>query len=395
MPAFQPNRFVSPAVLKAVSRENLCRLLEPFRAYLTEHGYTLPKSSASAELDHEKLTRALLAAGEDIPPALAEALFFIDSVALDENLDVLMDDARRIPGIKLRPDVTTADLALELWLADKSILFRRYSEQNLVTKRSYESFVSSSFPCPSIKLSDKNLRAMEDEMNEWFSKRKRGRGSRIMTCQKGSAIWFLIRHGEVFTRQGCLEGDDSTSVFFRPEKHDVVVFDQSYGEIRVNAVGVRVKELYRRVFGKHFFGSDQFFQPRAKYTLEPLRAADEAALVCSDVAGMESVTLEEVRWDWQDEYGGEDRLKNANVFAALKKRALALPDKPRLVRATFRVKFTATKVGRAVVICDGNQSQYARDADCTQVEEWLAKRGFIVKRKVTANEAGLPALDVA
>ena len=41
------------------------------------------------------------------------------------------------------------------------------------------------------------------------------------------------------------------------------------------------KDTYRREFGRHLFGNADFFPGTAKYTLEPLRTAGRASIVCT------------------------------------------------------------------------------------------------------------------
>ncbi len=95
-----------------------------------------------------------------------------------------------------------------------------------------------------------------------------------------------------------MDSGQSSSVFYRPEKYDVLVYDPVLGEIRMNACGKGEKDLFRQKFGLHVFKDEDFFPGTGKFTLEPLRSDGEASLVCADVEGMEWIRLKEIQFFW-------------------------------------------------------------------------------------------------
>lgn len=156
-------------------------------------------------------------------------------------------------------------------------------------------------------------------------------------------IWFLVRHGEPYKREGSLENGESTSVLYRPEKHDVVVYDPAIGEIRINARSKGEKELYRTRFGLHLFGDKEFFPGKSKYTLEPLRTDGKASLACTDIDGIEWIRLREVQFYWGGPQHEIETRKADDYFAVLEARGRSLPTKARIIRAGFLIKFADSK----------------------------------------------------
>jgi hypothetical protein len=68
-------------------------------------------------------------------------------------------------------------------------------------------------------------------------------------------VWFLVRRGDPFKREGSIEKAGMTSVYYRPEKYDVLKYDQGLGELSVNAEGnKKLVALYRELFGELLFG---------------------------------------------------------------------------------------------------------------------------------------------
>lgn len=112
-------------------------------------------------------------------------------------------------------------------------------------------------------------------------------------------VWFLVRRGGPFKREGSLERSETTSVYYRPEKYDVLKYDETLGELSVNTGGTKALiAVYRELFGAHLFGDADHFPGTGKFTLAPLQTHGEAALVCSDVDGIDWVKLKEVQTYW-------------------------------------------------------------------------------------------------
>jgi hypothetical protein len=224
-------------------------------------------------------------------------------------------------------------------------------------------------------------------MDDWFKEKRRGRGTRVFVYPDDHEVRFLVRHGEPFKREESLIGADVSSVCYRPLKYDVVVFDRQLGELRINARLVGEKALYRRLFGEHLFGDENCFPGTAKYTLEPLREYGADALACGDIDGIESIVLTEVHFLWGGTHREIEIRKAADVFAALEARGRKVPEKARIIKAIFKVKFADSKTPRSVKIRPSNIAEYTRDSDAAVLEEWLTFRGFIVNEEAGANVA--------
>ena len=379
MATYNLRRFANAASLKAIGPQHLLEFLEPYRPYFENRDLTLPTSPASDGLDYERLVYVLMSPGTDTPEALLDALFFVNEMSADECMDILLEEAET-KGLSLdgKLDPTAADVAVQVFLQDRQLLERKHAEQYLTRARVFEYFQTQARPVPAFKQpSWVTLVALEYDLDDWFEKKKRGRDSRVFVYPKGDSIWFLVRHGDPFRREGSLDGDQMSSVFYRPEKHDVLVYESAVGELRMNACNKGEKETYRVEFGRHVFGNEDFFPGTGKYTLEPLRRDGAVSIVCTDVDGMDWVRLREVQFL----RGGTEReieiRKANNLFAALEGRGQSMLASAPILRASFHVKFTDAKSPRIVTIRPSNIAQYTRDSDADVVEDWLQKRGFI------------------
>jgi hypothetical protein len=381
MATFTLRRFSCPETLKAIETKRLLAFLKPHRRFLLSRGVTLPQSATNGELDYEELARVFMTPDGKTPKELIDALYFVDEMATPEGMDALLAEAKQ-QKLKLAPgsDHSPADIAVQIWLLNSDMLERKHAEHYLVKVRSFESYQMDRFRRPAFKRpTDKQLNALASDLDDWFEEKKRGRGSRIIMCEKDDGVWFLVRHGDPYKREESIDGGTASSVYFRPVKPDVLVYSPQIGELRINARSKGEKELYRTKFGKHLFGDEDIFPGTEKYTLDPLRELGEDALALGDIDGIEWIKLREVQFFFAGNPWEVVTRKSDDVFALFKSRNKSFPEGGRIIRATFQVKFADAKTPRSVVIKPSNIAQFTRDDDSVLVEQWLEARGFIIK----------------
>lgn len=115
------------------------------------------------------------------------------------------------------------------------------------------------------------------------------------------------------------------------------------------------------------------------YSLEPLRKQGAAALACSDIDGVERVTLREVRFLW----GGADHeveIRRADdVFRSIGRRNWSFPTKASLVAASFLVKIAAVRTPREFSIHAGEPIEPEGNPEWSSFARWLEAHGFVVE----------------
>jgi len=186
-----------------------------------------------------------------------------------------------------------------------------------------------------------------------------------------------VRHGAPLRREDSIKDGRSEPVVYRPEKFDVLVYDQITGELRMKAETKGEKKLYREQFGKHLFSNPEFFGESGKYTLDPLRVDSEAALNCADVPGMDAVTLTEIHYFWPGNPSETEIRKSKDVFAALAARGRSIRPSAKIIQAVFDVKFSDSKTSRRVRVILPSKLNCGREYDTEVVGDWLAKRRFL------------------
>ena len=375
-------RFTNPDTLKHIGDRYLVELLSPYRDFFAGRGLELP-TAADGAVDCEKLAAIFMTPDTDMPHDLAEALFNIHEMSTKEAMDQLLEVAEeRQLDLGLPGDADPADAAVRLWLLDKTLFEELHAEHHLTRPKSFIYFTTDAETIPPFTPPTcETLAAMEASMDNWFEKKRRGRGCRILVYPRDGECWFMVRHGEPCRREGCMEHGNPSSVFYRPQQHDILVYDLTRGEIRIHAGTKGERTLYLKCFGLHLFGRENFFPEDAKFTLAPL-AQGSRSMNCLDTDGIEWVRLREVEVQWGHGVGAEREIrKSADLFAAFEHRHYQLPANDTLKRAVFHVKFADAKIPRNVTITPSNHAKYERDDDSVYLESWLQKRGFILNHE--------------
>jgi hypothetical protein len=393
MATYRLRHFSRPETLRAISQSKLREFLTPHHEFFAQHG--LDVSTADTDLDLEVLSGLFMDPVPDTPGELINALVYVDEMATPEAMDSLLAEIVGVDlGIVDRDEMTPADLAIHVWIADRNIIERKHAEFGLILPRSYDHFQSGK-PKPMKKLGNKALVAMEEDLDRWFEKHNRGRGAKVTMFYKIDGVWLSIRHGDTYRREGRLDGSESTSVHFRPVKYDIAVYQPETGELRINAKSDGEKQLYRLLIGRHFFKSDDHFPGEEKYTLEPLRTYGSASLNCVDIDGLDWIKLKE----YQILYPGSPwqviSRKSDDMFALLDQQGRTIHESGQLLRATFQIKFKDCKRPRSVVVRSGNKTSFTRDDDSALVEKWLSAKGFIIHAAESTDVTTEASVEVA
>ena len=397
MASFKLRHFANAETLRAVRPQFLMALLGRHADYFAERGVNFGAFNGAGP-DYEAIAGVLMAP-EQPPSTLIDDLYYVDEMATQPGMDALLEAAEAAKvELDLDDEPTPADVAVQVRLRAPALLEQKHAEQVLLDrKRTFVYFqakdgADTRYHAPGAK----RVRAFEDTMGVRLDLMKRGRTCKLFIFPRADGVWFLVRRGDPYKREGAIEKAKTTSVYYRPEKYDVLKYDQGLGELSVNAEGnKKLVALYRELFGELLFGDPKRFPNTAKYTLAPLQDDGADALICSDVQGIDTITLKEVQILWGGPEGEIEIRRAKDLFEALKGRKKELP-KGRLVKASFLVKFTDAKTPRTVTIRPQNIASYTRDSDASVVEAWLTARGFVKTPTVEAQDADLaPAVAVA
>jgi hypothetical protein len=395
--SFKLRNFSDPAILKAISRPLMVQFLQRYVEFLAGRHFNM---CAGDEFDYDHLASILMSPDEDTPEELLDALFFIDEMSLTEYYDDLMD---KMPTAGIDPaslpEPTAADLAVAIWLTSPNLLESIHAERFMVRAKKFDSFLTTCSTIPSFTLpTAATIQNIEDDLNCWFETKKRGRCTKVFVFMRDETAWFLVRHGEPYKREGTLKNGESSSIFYRPEKFDVLLYNPQLGEFSVHASTKGEKKAYCKYFGKHLFGSESMFDIEntgAKYSLDMLRIEGSDSLLCTDVDGIDEIKLCELQFRHDANIYHIEIHKADDVFESIKSQSRCIPASASLVRASFKITFTNSVRPRTVSVRPPNVAIFDRESDNEIVNTWLEKRGFIITKKETLDGETDPFLAVA
>lgn len=388
MPAFYPRRFLNPESLKRINPVHLIALLLLYREYLASRGVQIPPAVGS-EIDYEALVEILVTPDGAMPRELMDTLYFIHEMTTQEAMLELLEAAPA--GLLDFPEgaePTPADVAVQVWLKNRDLLERKHSEQFLIRPKSFAAYQGAKGFAETVPAFTDEMRTrLQHALDDWFDKHKRGRGCRVFAHVRGNEIWFLVRHGEPFRREGAIEDGKSSSVYYRPEKFDVVIYGAELDGLSVNASTNGEKQIYRELFGEHVFGDVNYFGFGGRYTLDALRKRGEEVLDCSSVPGIKWIRLKEVEIFHKNRvainYSAPD------LFSALRDQIGEILSSGFITKASFAVKFVDSKVPRSVSIWQPSRASYMRDEDRLLIEAWMQEQCLLLKAADDEAEAFL------
>ena len=389
--SLQPKRLCNPAILKKIDFPLLTKLLEPFRAYL--EGRSLLWTEIEAEFDYPTLAIALADPTEETPEELMDAIYFIDVMADDDLFDRIHAEAVE-SGVDLGTsnELTPADLAVRVWLADRNILERVHAEQYLTRPKKFQSYFADHLDVPDLQYpSDPTLKGLETDLNEWFDTHKKGRGTRVFPFFREDGVWFMVRHGQRMKREGTMEPNGgSGSKYYRPETFDVLIYYPEQRELTIHTQTKGETQAYCKHIGKHLFGDAGLFDfenAKPKYTLKPLIDQGPEVLACRKGEGVQAVRMVELQFIHDFEQRYVECHRGDDVFAAMAAKNRGIPEDAQLVRVSFKVLFEGAIKWRTVTLCMPNIASFDRESDAQTIHAWLAKRGFLCMIEPEAADA--------
>ncbi|MBF0186251.1 MAG: hypothetical protein HQM06_17930 [Magnetococcales bacterium] len=372
-------RFIQPDILTAIAPERLISLFTPYSDYLSGRGFILPKYR-QIPINYAKLSVILSKPDENLPPQMVDALYFISEMSNTTNVENLMAEFQELhPEMAFDMDASDADIIVQIWLANPDFVAEKQAFSLISKPKSFEYYRSCTPHLKSLATPEpETIRKMEEWMNDWFDKNRRGRNCRILVADHGEVVSFLIRHAMPMQRERKVSNGKADSFCYRPEVFDVTFYDRTRDELGIRATGSKGKKtLYRETIGQFLFGNANQFQGRRKFTLAPLEKDGENALVCSDVDGLEHVTLTAIRNYVNEGLNGQDLFTADDVFRSLQTQGRRIPPASLLNMAGFSMKLAGIKQSRSLTIRPPNHAMYLRDEDSVVIDQWLTKRGFI------------------
>jgi hypothetical protein len=334
---------------------------------------------------------------KELPENMTRVLDAVVEMADDKGVEDLTKAAKekklQIDWAKRR---TNLDIIMQVWLVDAELMIEKHNEHRLVGTTKFQYWGTKAAPAerlPFTPPTEEVLELVRKAVDKWCVDNHRGENTVVITKHElDGEWWFLIQHGGMMSRLAESKGNQKTAtLFYRPGKDDVVVYNVERDEIRIHTESKGERELYQAEFGQRLRGDTFYFSERKNFVLDPLREDVSEALKVDGLPDIKSIKLLEVEiW-----FGGDfdDRLvrKSDDMVASAAHRSnedktiKAVMDGGKMVRAVFEVEFANSKKPRKVTLRPPDVLNVGRHGDVRAIQNWLSKRKF---RAVDGNGNG-------
>jgi len=205
----------------------------------------LPAPDAG-ELNLADLAKVLMNPDTTTPANMIDALYYVSDVSTLDNVeDLQFKVAKAGMRIERDPAPSPLDFVLDVWNADPELIRSHHAEALAQSQQVFNYHAGlrggpREFPA----ISDETRLAIETKFDDWFAEHNRGRGCRLIVIRQPDIVWLVIRHGNLMRREACHQDDGAAgSAYYRPQLHDVLVYDESNDEIGVHVQGKRAGKL--------------------------------------------------------------------------------------------------------------------------------------------------------
>ncbi len=322
-----------------------------------------------------------------LPAGLAEDLERIDQLADDRGAATLLEvgatTGTETRGLGLDP----LEVAVRTFLDHPALFERAHGRRLVETLRGTTEFIGRT-PGTAGLLDLVAIQALEARLGRQFEARARSAHCRVTVGRDGDRLVFTIAHGALVRADEALDSGPmmvrecegpvylaESSLRYRPQRRDVVVYDATAGRLRIRAGDAPTLHAYRRGFGELLFGDGDWFGDDAIVSLEPLVRL--GAAIEAPTPGLREVRLVGLILRHAAPVG-KMALDSDEIWPYLQSRLVGGLDDAELIEASFRV-FPIGSGGVATIkIRTPNRVEYGRMAD-ELFRPFLEARGLLAR----------------
>lgn len=380
MAKYNPKVFTNPDSIAGIDTTLLAEFFKRFPKFFSAHGVHLNNGGIKYAQVIQILMNPDASVRDDKETHdLMEALQTITEMADQDSMDSLIVAGKQ-KNIDLK-GTGPADVAIYCWLNHSDLFHTQYARALVQNFKSFSYFLGANgdaraFP----SYTEDTIKQLQAELDDWFGENKRLRDCSVYLFPQGQRVSIVIKYGMPLKREMKVEKGDSESIFYHPQKHDLLIYDCGQDEISVKTDNKKgQQEAYLRCVGKHLFGDEDYFAEPKRFSLKKLGEIASTDHDFVSIHGISRIALVELQYDW----GGETEIrKSQNLLRTLVRKNSRESTKKATPRAAkFRVWFTGNNTPRIVEIQEGNQAKFGRDSDSQIVEEWINDQKFVERPK--------------
>lgn len=388
MAALRFKRFTSPRFFQSIHKPLFLRpFLEPHAEYFTEHGLDLATLTDTPECE-SSLLDIFSSIGDLAPPQLLAALYLVDDLADAPGMDQLVEECER-RNISLAPlgdELTPGDLALYLYVKHQKAFRACYDRSQVDRISRFHEYQSRKRRHLNAKAARSACAAIEVALAPWMAHRHRGQYCGVRSFQEDREIKFLIVHGGPYETRGSIDDKRAqpSRVAYRPQRHDVLIYDNESGILKVNARVPVERDKYVEVFGDALFGDPGHFPVADLYRLDHLQNSNFSIAKTGDLA---NVALAELILRRDDDLNSTFVVRSADVLKLICRGQCPDIESGTLIFAKFRYQTHNDKRWRTVHVKPQNVADYDHERFAGVVERFLLANGILKTKEERSSDS--------
>ncbi len=237
------------------------RALPPplFQRLLHAHGAAL----AGSGLDPNLLTDAsqLWEARNQLPSSFIDIVHRLHDMSDAAGHDQLLGTANGPLFLAESNVLSPFALATQTYLERPEVFHRAHGRRYVESLRRFREFPGRT--PTAISVCPIRLSSLEANFGATFELRRRTRHCRIRTWTEPDSHHFLVSHGSVHRTDETIEAREGhlheSMIEWRPQQHDLVVYDLRTGRLRISAPDAQTTQLYLEGFGETLFDDATWF----------------------------------------------------------------------------------------------------------------------------------------
>ncbi len=383
-------QFSVPDNLAKLHPENLLQFLKKYPDYFDGviSRFVIPEV-ITKDFNYTQLASEFANPIFDGDTKMFDDLALIEEMARDRYVPVVLEHLQTVVyKMDFAPEAQALNNALLVFLREPERLVQFRQELQLENPKSFI-VLRGGMEKPPFDFKDDYTALLQKSLDDIYAARKYGRGIVVRHFHVKDGEYFLIRKGLPHTYQPTIGKDYSTvGLYYRPELFDIVIYNPIKNELKIAFGGERkwMRNTYSIIFGKIFFGKEDFFESNRMASFSIFEEKGEEALTCLPGEMISHVTVDGITVEryaenqtllekddstvvLTQEYHIKDFFQNASLFN------LQFKGLGHIIGLKLVFHF-GPKDKKTIILSENKCLGLKLDAKGILIEQWLYEHGF-------------------
>ncbi|MFN7316713.1 MAG: hypothetical protein ACK5Q4_01710 [Phycisphaerae bacterium] len=260
MPTLRIHRSTLGHSVTQLDTANAKKLIEPYEDAL--RGFDFLKDG-KFELDAFRI--AVMGAAHQFPPALQTDLGLLDQLD-GEDCHIQLATGLQERGTTPPVSATTLELAVLALREHRELVLQLVATRAADVVRSFDCYNAGSLAATASARSTDAKAHFQTFLNRMMRQMHAGGGVQLFQQPYADGFRIIVRRAGVMHRQGAvdLSTGSRSEIMYRPEKIDVLWYDEDRRRLYMNVASVTHARIYAAGFGLCHFGNEFLFSMKSR-----------------------------------------------------------------------------------------------------------------------------------